>query len=198
MGILRRLRAACPAPAQGSAPGGLWIVVLALTCGVTPYSKSVAAYPKDVPLEYQVKAVYLFNFAKFIEWPAEARSGPLTICVAGQNPFGGVLEETLHGEVVNDRPLAMRVIQGPESGCHIVFVPQGAATSEYVRALRGTPTLTVGESPDFLAQGGIINFVIEQGKVRFQIDAKAAERAELRISSHLLRLARGVDKQGGQ
>jgi hypothetical protein len=191
MGILKRVCSGRATPASRIAVGGLSIVALALAGSVTAHAKNVA-------LEYQVKAVYLFNFAKFIEWPAEARSGPLTICVAGQNPFGDVLEETLHGEAVNDRPLTMRLIQAPEPGCHIVFVPQGTATAAYVRAVRGTPTLTVGESPDFIAEGGIINFVIEEGKVRFQIDAKAAERAELRISSHLLRLARTVDKRGDQ
>ena len=155
---------------------------------------SVASlFAKEVSLEYQVKAVYLFNFARFVEWPPEAQSGPLTICVAGQNPFGAVLDETLRGESVNNRPLTARVIPGPEPGCHVIFVPQGAPTTAYLRAARGGPTLTVGETPDFLAQGGIINFILEGGKVRFQIDAKAAERADLRISSHLLRLARGQE-----
>jgi hypothetical protein len=155
-----------------------------------------AGASKEVSLEYQVKAAYLFNFAKFVEWPSEARTGPLTICVAGQNPFGVVLEETVRGEIVNDRPLAARVIAGPETGCHIVFVPQGIDTAPYLNALRGSPTLTVGEMPDFISQGGIINFVLEEGKVRFQIDSKGAERADLRISSHLLRLARTPERRG--
>jgi YfiR/HmsC-like len=150
----------------------------------------------DIPLEYQVKAVYLFNFAKFVEWPAEAQSGPLTICVAATNPFGDVLEETLRGETVNDRPLASRIIPAPEPGCHVIFVPQAAAIGPYLRAASGSPTLTVGETRDFLSHGGIINFILEAGRVRFQIDAKAAERADLRISSHLLRLARGPQPRG--
>jgi hypothetical protein len=168
---------------------GLWTIAFVLAAGAT-------APAKEIPLEYQVKAAYLFNFAKFVEWPSEARTGPLTICVAGQNPFGDVLEETLRGETVNDRPLATRVISGPETGCHIVFVPQGIATAPYLSGLRGTPTLTVGEMPDFISRGGIINFVLEEGKVRFQIDSKAAERADLRISSHLLRLARSPERGG--
>jgi len=170
-----------------------WFAVLALTTGA---GLPVNPLAKEVSLEYQVKAVYLFNFAKFVEWPADAQSGPLMICVAGQNPFGDVLDETLRGETVNSRPLAARVISGPEPGCHVIFVPRGAATTAFLRAARGAPTLTVGETPDFLAQGGIINFILEGGKVRFQIDAKAAERAELRISSHLLRLARGPELWG--
>ena len=164
--------------------GGLWVLA------------GAGFQAKEVSLEYQVKAVYLFNFAKFIEWPAEAPPGPITICVASQNPFGDVLEETLRGEMVNGRPLAMRVIPVPEPGCHVVFVPQGAATTTYLRAVQGSPTLTVGGTPDFISQGGIISFILEGGKVRFQIDSKAAERADLRISSHLLRLARTPDWRG--
>jgi hypothetical protein len=189
MGILsraHRFRVATRAAIWSAA-----MAIPALWClsGVTPQAKTVS-------LEYQVKAAYLFNFAKFIEWPPAAPSGPLTICVAGHNPFGDVLEETLRGEMVNGRPLAMRVISGPEPACHVVFVPQGAATAAYLRAAQGSPILTVGETPGFLSEGGIISFVLEAGKVRFQIDSKAAERAELRISSHLLRLARTPEQRG--
>jgi uncharacterized protein DUF4154 len=166
----------------------------AVSIGVLWSLSGVCIHAKEVSLEYQVKAVYLFNFAKFIEWPAEGQSGPITICIAGQNPFGDVLEETLRGEMVNGRPLAMRVIAVPEPGCHVVFVPQGTSTATYLRAAQGSHTLTVGETPDFIRQGGIISFILESGKVRFQIDSKAAERAELRISSHLLRLARTQDR----
>jgi hypothetical protein len=175
---------------------GVFLALLAALACPIAVSSAVTVIAKEVSLEYQVKAVYLFNFAKFIDWPPEAQSGPLTICVAGMNPFGDVLEETLRGETVNDRPLAWRVIPGPEPGCHVIFVPHGAATAAYLQAARSTPTLTVGEAPDFLTQGGIINFILEAGKVRFQIDAKSAERAELRISSHLLRLARTAAGRG--
>ena len=189
MGILKRARRLRGGKCHRFSAGALSIGVLWVLSGVRFQAT-------EVSLEYQVKAVYLFNFAKFIEWPAEAPPGPITICVASQNPFGDVLEETLRGEMVNGRPLAMRVIPGPEPGCHVVFVPQGAATATYLRAVEGSPTLTVGETPDFLSQGGIISFILEGGKVRFQIDSKAAERADLRISSHLLRLARPPDRRG--
>jgi hypothetical protein len=149
---------------------------------------SSALHAQNVPLEYRVKAAYLFNFAKFIEWPNEP--GPLTICVAGRNVFGDVLSETVKGETINGRPLAVRVLLEPEPGCHITFVPRGAAAPAYLRAARGFPELTVGESPDFIAQGGIVNFVVEGGSVRFEIDTAAAEHSGLRISSRLLRLAR--------
>jgi len=165
----------------------LCVLVLVVLAGVAPRSE-------QVPLEYQVKAGYLFNFLKFIEWPREVESGPITICIAGHNPFGDVLAETLQGERVNSRSLATRVIPEPQAGCAVVFVPKDTATTAYLRAVRGAPTLTGGETPGFIGEGGIINFVLEQGKVRFEIDLKAAERADLRISSHLLRLARISDR----
>lgn len=145
---------------------------------------------QDVPLEYLVKAAYLFNFAKFVEWPGGAATGPVTFCVAGRDVFGSVLAETIRGEAIGGRALATRVILEPEPGCHVLFVPRGAAAGAYLRAAGGTPTLTVGEQADFLAQGGIVNFLIDGTNVRFEIDAEAAARAGLRISSRLLRLAR--------
>lgn len=154
---------------------------------------AVVLHGEEVSLEYRLKAGYLFNFVKFIEWPPEADSDQLTICVAGRNPFGDVLAEIVRGEMVHERRLATRVILTPEPGCHVVFVPQDVASTPYLRAARHTPTLTVGEVPGFIAQGGIVNFVREDGKVRFQISAQAADRAALRISSHLLRLARTAE-----
>ena len=145
---------------------------------------------QEVPLEYRVKAAFLFNFAKFVEWPREASVGPLQICVAGRNVFGEALADTVRGENINGRPLAIRVILEPEPGCHIIFVPRGAATAAYLRAARSSPVLTVGEIPEFIAQGGIVNFTLDGSSVRFEIDPEAAERIGLRISSRLLRLAR--------
>lgn len=150
-------------------------------------------HAEEVSLEYRLKAGYLFNFVKFVEWPPEADSGQLTICVAGRNPFGNVLAEIVRGETVNGRELVTRVILTPDPGCHVVFVPHDVVSTPYLRAARGSPTLTVGETPGFIAQGGIVNFVREEGKVRFQISAPAADRAALRISSHLLRLGRSAE-----
>jgi hypothetical protein len=149
---------------------------------------------QEIPREYQVKAAFLFNFVKFVEWPSRAASGPLMICVAGRNPFGEALADTVRGETVKDRMLATRLISMPESGCHVVFLPQGTSSVPYLRAAHGSPTLTVGESPEFIAEGGIVNFIAEDGRIRFQISQGAATQADLRISSHLLRLARNLDR----
>lgn len=163
--------------------GRTWFLGLFLLAG-TPLQ------PHPVSREYQLKAGYLFNFVKFVEWPPETKSGLLTICVAGRNPFGGILAEIVRGERVNRRKLSTRVVLTPEPDCQVVFVPEGVSTTPYLRAARNSPTLTVGETPEFITQGGIVNFVLEEGKVRFQISSQAADRAQLRISSHLLRLAR--------
>lgn len=152
---------------------------------------------QDVPLEYQVKAAFLYNFVKFVDWPVGTQSGPLTICVAGRNPLGSVLEDTVRDETIGGRPITTRVILEPEAGCHVMFIPDGAATTAYLRAARTTPILTVGEKSSFLDAGGIINFFVDNGKVRFAINPQAAERAQLRISSRLLQLARIQNSRGG-
>lgn len=153
-------------------------------------SAAAGLHAQEVSLEYQLKAAYLYNFVKFVTWPSGAGSGPLVICVAGRNPFGDALADTLRGETVGDRMLETRVISMPQAGCHVVFLPSGVAAAPFLLAARGTPTLTVGESPGFIAQGGMVNFIAEGGRIRFEISAPAADQAELRISSHLLRLAR--------
>ena len=147
------------------------------------------AMAQDVSLESRVKATYLYNFLKFVEWPMPVHGGPLTLCVAGRNPFGTVLEDTIRGEVVNGRSLTTRLILEPEPGCDVLFIPGGAAAATYLRAVRGTPTLTVGETDDFLTLGGMINFVSEGRYVRFAINIDAVEQAQLRVSSRLLQLA---------
>lgn len=153
-----------------------------------------AAQSANVVLEYRVKAAYLFNFTRFVEWPEAAT--PLTICVAGRNPFGNVLADTLHDEQVNGREMQARVVR-QIAGCDVLFVPRGVAHRQYLREARDRAVLTVGESPQFLRDGGIINFVIDEGKVRFEIDRDAATRARLTISSRLLRLARGSASANG-
>ena len=151
---------------------------------------------QDASLEYQVKAAYLYNFVKFIEWPETARTGPLTICTAGGNPFGAALDDIVRGESIDGRPIAARTIEASQPGCDVVFVPRGVVAAEYLRAARAAPVLTVGESPDFIAQGGIVNFVLDAGMIRFEIDRDAAGRAGLQISSRLLRLAREPERRG--
>jgi len=153
---------------------------------------------QDTPLEYQVKAAYLYNFVKFVEWPAGAVAGTLTICTAGRNPFGVALDAIVRGESIDGHAIAARQVATPQAGCNVLFVPGDVPAAEYLRAARDAPVLTVGESTNFIAQGGIISFVRDAGMIRFEIDQDAATRAGLQISSRLLRLARTPTRRGAR
>jgi hypothetical protein len=149
--------------------------------------------------EYHVKAAFLYNFAKFVEWPPETFKGPtdaITICVLGIDPFGSALEETVNGKVVEGRPFAVRHTSDakPASGCQIVFVSSSERkrSRSIVGDLKNSGVLTVGEMEGFGEDGGVINFKIEDGKVLIEINPDAAQQARLRISSKLLSLARIV------
>ena len=151
---------------------------------------------RPVTAEYAVKAAFLYNFLKYVEWPRRSSQEPLLLCVAGQNPFGSELEQLLEGERIDGREVRTKVILEPDSSCHAVFMPEGSNRGVYLRAAAKQPVLTIGESPDFLAEGGIINFVLDGARVRFVIDAEAAARENLRISSRLLRLAMAPPPRG--
>jgi hypothetical protein len=148
------------------------------------------------PTEYQLKAAFLFNFAKFIEWPPQAfaaSSSPLVLGVLGTNSFGGDFDKILRGKALNDRPLVVREVLPPERGtnCHILFISAShkPRLPEILKGLRGSSVLTVGETDGFIEAGGMINFVPEGNKIRFQINDTAAKQAGLKISSKLLSLA---------
>ena len=166
------------------------LIVVSLVLAAAPLRAQA-----DRALEYQVKAAYLYNFVKYVEWPSGANSGPINICVAGRTPLAAALVETIRGESVEGRTLVERTIAEPEPGCNVLFVPDAVVAEPYLRAVRGTPTLTVGESSDFLRQGGMIAFTLDAGKVRFDVNIQAPERANLRISSRVLRLARTIDRE---
>jgi hypothetical protein len=157
---------------------------------------SVALSAQGVTPDYRVKAAFLYNFVKFVEWPAPATSAPLVICVAGRRVFDTLLEDLVRGEVVNGRPVTARTILEPDAACDVVFVPEGAAFGAYLRAARGRPVLTVGETDEFTAQGGIVRFYLDGRNVRFEINPVAADQAGLRISSRLLQLARITGGRG--
>ncbi len=154
--------------------------------------------------EYQLKAAFLYNFAKFVEWPAEAfRSDkdPLRICVLGASPFGSSLSDVLRGKMVLGHPIALTDITDPAQAadCQIVFI--SASERKRVRlilkTLPRTGILTVSESEGFAQHGGMVNFTREGGHLGFEINAGVASDARLRISSRVLQLARVV-KSGPQ
>jgi uncharacterized protein DUF4154 len=149
--------------------------------------------------EYQLKAAFLYNFAKFIEWPpgdfADA-STPLRICVLGQDPFGQELRNIANDKIVNGRKLQVNQVGDLQTAraCHILFIAssQKAGLKQALESLRGTGALTVGDTKGFVEQGGMINFVLENERVRFEVNHKAAEQAGLKISSKLLNVAKSV------
>ncbi len=150
----------------------------------------------QAPTEYQVKAVFLFNFAKYIEWPATTTKSqePIAIGVLGEDPFGDLLEKAIVGKTVNGRRLIiLRITQVHEArDCQILFI----SSSERQRlrhlldTLKGSSVLTVGDTEGFAQLGGMINFTLEENRVRFEINQDAAEKAGLKISSRLLSLAK--------
>ncbi len=151
-------------------------------------------------VEYEVKGAFLYNFAKFVDWPPQAFAGagdPFTFCIAG-DAFAGALEKVLDAETLNGRRLAVRRIAPDDKlqGCQIIYVAASAGRYPQVTTLSNAPVLTVGETEDFIDSGGMIRFIQTGHRVQFQINTEAADRASLRLSSKLLRLAEIVRPKG--
>jgi len=151
------------------------------------------------PTEIQVKAAFLFNFVKFVEWPAESfrdNGGHLRLCVLGEERFAQELERIAAGKVINGRTLeVVRVSQRERAlHCQILFIAaaQNAMVHKTLAESRSETVLTVGENADFLGQGGVIRLFLLDSRIRFEISLEAAERAGLRVSSKLLALAQSV------
>jgi hypothetical protein len=162
--------------------------------GATPPGNTPAQSP-----EYQLKAVFLFNFAQFVEWPASAfpeSDTPLGICILGEDPFGGYLDETVRGETVANHPLTVRRYRTVNEikGCHILFVSrqEQGRVAEIVDSLKGRSVLTVSDAERFASRGGMIRFVTDHNRIRLRINLEAARAAKLTLSSKLLRPAQIV------
>jgi hypothetical protein len=176
-------------------------VRLGLSLALILALRLIAGGQERPPDEYQVKAAFLYNFAKFVEWPPEAFADPnepLVVCVLGEDPFGRTLDDAVSGKKIEGRTLAIRRIADARQakGCRMLFV----SSSERKRVLSilasvsESGLLTVGESDSAASDGMIINFTLESGKVRFAINVAAAERERLRFSSRLLSLAISIKK----
>jgi hypothetical protein len=171
---------------------GLW--------GPAPAHSAAAEGGADqAPTEYQVKAAFLYNFARFVEWPPRAfasASAPIDVCVLGEDPFGEALNRVLAGKMLGERPMMER--RGKKlrelGGCEILFISgsERERVGEILEELRTAPVLTVGESEEFAARGGGVQFTLEDNHVHFIINVDATERAGLKVSSRLLSLAHVV------
>lgn len=141
----------------------------------------------------QVKAVFLFNFTRFVDWPPAslgAAGEPFVIGVLGPNPFGAYLKAVVSGESVGSHPILVKEFStaASVSDCHILFI-NTTAVAPVVRLLHNRSILTVGNQDNFATSGGIIRFFIQNNKIKLQINLKAAREANLSISSKLLRIA---------
>ena len=175
----------------GSVVAALAGVALCLAPGLP----ALRAQPAVAP-EYQLKAVFLFHFAQFVQWPRQAfpePDSPLIIGVLGADPFGPLLDQIVSGQTVNHRRLVVRRFRDVEQvdGCHILFIARTSPADlrQILNALRGKSVLTVGDMAGFARQGGMIGFVTEDNRIRFRINLQAAKAAHLTLSSLLLRPA---------
>lgn len=173
----------------------LFFVILLRCASFAP--SGVAQQSK--PEEYQVKAVYLYNFGRFVEWPATpATDEPFAICVIGRDPFGPVLDATVARETIGSRKLVARRIATTRdaTNCQILFIPSSEASrmKEILTLLDKSSVLTVSDMPGFTNSGGMIQFVLKDNKVRFEVNLTSAEKAGLTFSSQLLKVATDVKK----
>jgi len=175
------------------APSLASVLLAAVALGLAP---GVAAQEPPTAIEYQVKAAFLYNFAKFVDWPPEtfAREGaPFVIGVLSNEPFSEVLEQVVRGKTVNGRSFDVRRLRDPAgaAACQMVFVGarETRLLAALLKAVRRTAVLTVGDGEAFTRQGGMMNFVVRDNRVRFEVNTDAAARSGLSISSKLLQLA---------
>ncbi len=175
----------------GTVPLGLAVILAAFAGGGAMRGQTVD--------EYQLKAAFLSNFAKFVEWPSASFSGPrdpIVICILGVDPFGDALRQAVNGKMIEDRKPVVHQISDVRqaSGCSILFI--SSSERKRLRAIlaeiKTNGILTVGDTGNFAVEGGVINLKLEGGRVRLQINLDAADRQKLRISAKLLSLAQIV------
>jgi hypothetical protein len=174
-------------------------VLFMMACWLSISAYSSIPQQNEENAEYPIKLAFLYNFTKFVEWPADSyrdANAPLAICIVGHDPFSPDLETELRTRKVGDHPVDVRPLRAADSvnACHVVFVPvtEKDHADKIMKGLQGSNTLTVGESEGFAALGGIINLVVEGNKLRFEVNPDAADRAGLKISAKLLSMAKIV------
>lgn len=199
--VLWRLRPSTSAPGDERARERMiaLVIVTFILFSVLPGARAQA----NPPGEYELKAAFLFNFAKFIDWPEgsfESPQSPFTICVVGLDPFGNILEDAMQGKMIGNRPLAIRRLKDKVGArvCQIEFVSssESAHLAEILGSLHGANVLLVGETSGFAASGGTIQFTLEDNRVRFAINIDAVDRSGMKFSSKLLSLAKVLHDEG--
>jgi len=188
----RRIRRPLSARRRRRQPLELVALALSWALAVAPILQA----QKASPTEYEVKAAYLYNFGRFVEWPNKATApsgGPFTVCVLGQDPFGQALDATLAGESINGVNTAAVRISKPQEAvnCRILFISssEDRQLKQILVTLEGTNVLTVSDLPQFSQRGGMVQFVLDGTRVRFEVNLTPVEHAHLALSSQLLKVA---------
>ncbi len=177
----------------------LWLVLAGLLSGGVSHG---AGADSGAAKEHQIKAAFVYNFLKFVEWP-EAKLGDtnsaLTIGVIGKGPMTAELQKTVKDRRINGRELVVKTIETPEAArtTHLLYVTasEDSRLSDWLAQIADASILTVGESEEFAKRGGIMTFVLEGDKLRFEINIDAAEAAKLRISAQLQKLAKTIRRK---
>jgi hypothetical protein len=155
---------------------------------------------KSGPTENEVKSAYLFNFGKFVEWPEKVTNGSefFTLCVLGDDPFFSTLETTIASESINSKKITVKRVAKPQdaASCQILFISSSEQSrlKEILAVLDNTSVLTVSDMPQFTRRGGMIQFVVKENRVRFEVNLTNAERTGLTLSSQLLKVAINVKR----
>jgi hypothetical protein len=170
-----------------------FLIVLALIGSQNLYSEAAA------PTEYEVKAAYLYNLGKFVEWPARTATtppDPFSICVLGHDPFGATLDTLIANETINGKSIVVKRLPKSQDavGCNILFISSSeeGRLKDILSTLDKANVLTVSDMPQFTRHGGMIQFVLDNNRVRFEINLTSAEHAGLVLSSQLLKVAINV------
>ncbi|MBN1909862.1 MAG: DUF4154 domain-containing protein [Pirellulales bacterium] len=185
-----------------------WFLAIALSAGgagTALAQEEESTYPTS-SREYTIKAAYLYNFARYVNWPDGTFANddsPLVIGVLGENPFGNALQTIAERKKIDGRRLVIRQFSSLDqyTTCHVLFVVWNINEEEQkavIKRLGGSHVLLVGETPDFTKEGGVVSFYIEENRVRFEINVAAARRESLKISSKLLNLAKLVGQSNGR
>ncbi len=155
------------------------------------------------PSEYQLKAAFIYNFLQFVEWPAETLQtpgSPIILEILGDDPFGAEIDKAFQNKTVNGHPVVIQrhKIFDSHRLCHVVFICKSERdrSPQIVENIGNRSIFSIGDFEDFADRGGVVNFLNEEGKLRFEINLAAVKRARLQVSSKLLRLARIVGKKG--
>lgn len=180
-------------------PRTIWFSLTLMASVGSLWGGSPEPFSVPNPSEYAVKAAYLYNFGKFVEWPPNAPAGhaaDFAICVLGHDPFGPVLDTTISGERIDGKSVVARRIAkvSEAAGCRVLFISssENKQLKEILASVGKQGVLTVSDMPQFVDQGGIVQFILAAERVRFEINLAAAQQAGLNLSSELLKVAAEV------